>query len=174
MRYLPVLLVLTLAVTALAKIEAGGEGQIFAGKYRVKAPQGWLYDDETLRETGCQLAIYPRGTKESDTPVKIFVGGGVLGEKESLDERIAASKDSLHFDSPSTPIEDLADLRTEQGVTARVVGFGTMRKSGFAGRFAYVLFPPRGLVEVELWARPDRLEQAVPAFEYVVASVRPE
>lgn len=172
MRTLSILLVLCLALSALAKIEDGGEGLIEPGSYRVKAPQGWLYDDETLQESGCPLAIYPRGTRESDAAMKMFVSARVLGEKETLAERIAQAKESLHFDSPGTAFKDLPDLGTEQGARVRVFEFTTLRKSGFAGRNAFVLFPPRRLVEVELYAREDKLEQAVPAFEYVVASIR--
>ncbi len=171
-RLVVLLLVLGLGLAAAAKREEGGEGLFHQEQYRLKAPEGWIFDDESLVESGGELAIYPRGSVERSAKVKIYAHGGTLGEEETFEQHIEQAKKSYKIDSPSSQIKDLPEMSTESGLAARVFAFTTLRKSGFAGRVAFILVAPRQVVEIELYSKPELLNDSLAAFEYVVASFR--
>ncbi len=171
-RLVALLLVLSLGLVAPAKREEGGEGLFHQDQYRLKAPEGWIFDDESLVESGGELAIYPRGSVERSAKVKIYAHGGTLGEQETLEQHIEQARQSYKVDSPSTKFTDLPDLSTESGLVAKVIAFTTLRKSSFAGQVAFIAVPPRQVVTIELYSKPELLNDSLAAFEYVVASFR--
>lgn len=82
-RLIVLLLVLGLGLLAAAKREEGGEGLFHQDQFRLKAPEGWIFDDESLVESGGELVIYPRGSVERSAKVKISAHGDTLGEQPS-------------------------------------------------------------------------------------------
>lgn len=159
---LRLLLVIIFALPLFGLKEEGADGLVLGhdAAFKVTAPVGWIFDNESCQPYHTQAFIYPSGKKWDGKDTTIIWGDVESWPGRTLDDVIAMNKNLTPQEFPA--------LATSDGRSARVREFAKER----IGRVAYI-GAPGAVCELTLLA-PDRasLERAVPVFEEVVKSFR--
>lgn len=164
-RWLPLLLIILFAAPTLGLKEEGATGIVDGpgAAFEVKAPPGWIFDDESCRpETGAD--VYPVGNSWHGDNGPVIHISVYFKHGRTLEEILA---EQAHARKSESTHQDLPTLTTCEARQARVRAFGAV-----GDRVAHI-DAPRVYCEIEL-SLPDRVggNQGVAAFEEVVRSVR--
>jgi len=162
------LLLLLIALVALPLFglkEERGDGLVlgYDGAFKVTAPAGWIFDDESTR-SDYSAVLYPAGYQWNAEETAAFISGDVLTkEGRTLEATVAAYEEGPHL--------ELLPLVTGDGREARVRAPATPTP-GTLRRVAFIDAP--GVVcQVTLRASDQAsFDKAVPAFEAVLKSFR--
>lgn len=169
MRKLLIVLAL-LSLPAVSDKLTGGSGIIYGSghAYYLKAPEDWIFDNESGVTQGLHCVIYPQGSDWARSRAVIYSGVTAKKPGQTPAQIIAEDLTKFRKQFPQVKMNLAPDLTTEDKRVAQVREF----TGGNEEMVAYI-DTPKVVCEVILSCRDRRhLEEAVPAFEYVVASFR--
>jgi len=160
------LLVLLFSLPLFGLKEECGEGIVlgYDAAFKVAAPIGWVFDDESCQRDNIPAVIYPVG-KEWGVDHMPIISGDLEGKQgRTLD-------DIISWDG-RVPHRDLLTLVTSDGREARVLEPVAKAEDGTLTRVAYIEAPD-AVCQIRLKA-PDQasFDKALPVFQEVVQSFR--
>lgn len=162
---------LLLTAACLASQVDGGSGIVYGKDYAyfIKAPEGWIFDNESGVSQGLVAVVYPAGSNWRDAKVVLYSSG--TDRLTGLDAVMAQDLKKFQDGNPKLEVEDLPPQQTQDGRSARIRRFSGDR-FGNEEMVAYVDLDAT-VAEVVLTCNkdPKLFEESVPAFEYMVASL---
>lgn len=164
-------LVVSLAVAAAAMKDEAAGGIIYGEghAYYIKAPTGWIFDNESGVNQGVHAVIYPKGSSWKSSPVVVYSGATGKEELKTLEGVIQDDLKNFQQNSPGVVVDKRPSLQTTDGHAVEVRYFHGDRY-GNLELVAYI-DTPKVVCEIIMSARDNTVfEQGRPAFESVVKS----
>jgi hypothetical protein len=173
MRCLICLLLLLANTTLLAERIYEGytvvRGKTFA--FQLKAPRGWVLDNEIARRQGLNVVFYPTGTDWNTSKVASYVRvRSNDGTQRKIEDQVQDTLRNLHeTGSPNAKAQFVKTLTTQDASKAKIYYYSG-DKFGNIEATAYIQGKD-SINFVTLTARDQAsFHQAMPAFESLVAS----
>jgi hypothetical protein len=144
-------------------------GKTFA--FQLKAPRGWVLDNEIARSQGLNVVFYPTGADWNTSKVASYVRvRSNDGTQRKIEDQVQDTLRNLHeTGSPNAKAEFIKTLTTQDASKAKIY-FYSGDKFGNLEATAYIQGKD-SINFVTLTARDqDSFRQAMPAFESLVAS----
>lgn len=165
------LVLIGLTSPALAETSEGKTGLAYGSNhaYFLKAPQGWILDNESGAEQGVYAVFYPRGSSWNG-PVAIYSNAS---DRAGRNIEAAIEEDFSYLKKKSAKLDmtDAGTLVTRDGKTA-VLKFFSNDNWGNSECCAYIA-EKDVVVHIVLTARERSLfESALPSFRQLVASYK--
>lgn len=160
-------------VPASALITEGGGGILYGETYafNLKAPKGWMFDNESGVQQGLDCVLYPKGTTWQDSPVIAYAQARKrTAEVQTADD---AAKDAINdFRARGNPKYDgkrVKTIKTPNGMEGVIYHFSGDR---FGNYEAIVYFVESKTINVVVLNSRNRkaFEEALPAFEEIAQS----
>jgi len=144
-------------------------GKSFA--FQLKAPRGWVLDNEIARSQGLNVVFYPTGADWNTSKVASYVRvRSNDGTQRKIEDQVQDTLRSLHESgSPNAKAQYVKTLTTQDASKAKIYYFSGDRFGNLEAT-AYVQGKD-SINFVTLTAHDqDSFRQAMPAFESLVAS----
>jgi len=172
--FITVVAVLALSLTpASALITEGGGGILYGQTYafHVKAPKGWIFDNESGLQQGMDCVFYPKGQTWEDSPVIAYARARErTKEVQTADDAAKAAIDDFHAKgNPKYEGKRVKTIKTKNGKEGVIYHFSGDR---FGNYEAMVYFVEEKTINmVILNARKQKaFENALPAFDQLAES----
>jgi hypothetical protein len=170
-----VALILSSAFTCLSPAEQILEGFTTVSgtgfAFELKAPRGWLLDDEAARDQGLKVVFYPRDSSWDRSPVVCYVQVRTLDNQvRRVEDQVQDTLRNLRRHGEDTPRARLLRVITTQDASKAQVYQITGIRSGSEEAIAYVQ-GKSSIQFITLSARdPAAFKTAWAAFEALVSS----
>ena len=167
-----VALILIFATPAWSSKEEAGAGVVYGPghAYKLGAPKGWIFDNESGRGQGLHAVIYPAGESWRESKVVAYSG---VTQKDggSLQSVIDDDEKKFRLNSPNLIVEELPALKTSDDRTAIVRKF----RGDTFGNYELVAYidTPEVVCQIVLSARNEEsFTLGESAFSHIVGSFK--
>lgn len=169
---LALIFLLALSVPGWPSKDEAGSGIVYGPghAYKIGAPSGWIFDNESARSQGIHAVLYPVGESWAKSKVVIYTGATPKGEG-GFQQVLTEDEAKFRAKHPNLAISDETSLTTRDGRTAVVRKF-TGDSFGNSELVAYI-DTPEVVCQVVLSARDNAgFEKGMRAFPHVVSSFK--
>jgi hypothetical protein len=172
--FIIVVVALTLSLLpASALITEAGGGIIYGETYafNLKAPKGWIFDNESGVQQGLPCVLYPKGSTWQDSPVIAYARSRArTNEVQTADDAAKAAVDDFHArGNPNYVGERVKTIKTKNGAEGVIYHFSGDRHGNYE---AMVYFVEAKTINVVILNSRNRkaFEAALPAFDEIAQS----
>ena len=158
---------------ASALIMEGGGGILYGQTYafHVKAPKGWIFDNESGVQQGMDCVFYPKGQTWEDSPVIAYARARErTKEVQTADDAAKAAIDDFHArGNPKYEGKRVKTIKTKNGKEGVIYHFSGDKFGNYEAMVYFV--EDKTINMVILNARKQKaFESALPAFEQLAES----
>ncbi len=158
---------------ASALIMEGGGGILYGQTYafNVKAPKGWIFDNESGVQQGMDCVFYPKGQTWEDSPVIAYARARErTKEVQTADDAAKAAIDDFHArGNPKYEGKRVKTIKTKNGKEGVIYHFSGDKFGNYEAMVYFV--EDKTINMVILNARKQKaFESALPAFEQLAES----
>jgi hypothetical protein len=160
-------------VSVLASITEEGGGIIYGEDhaFNLKAPKGWMFDNESAVQQGLHAVFYPKGsTWENSVVIAYARARSRTKEVATADDAAKAAIDDFHAKgNPQYEGKRVKTIKTKTGAEGVIYHFTGDRYGNYE---AMVYFVEAKTINIVVLNSRDRkaFEAALPAFDELAAS----
>jgi hypothetical protein len=148
----------------------GGTGLMYSdyGSYTLKAPSGWILDNEAAQGTPILAVFYPTG-EDYNTAEAIFYTTIIPRDGRSFSEVIQSDIDHFKKEHPQATVAREEDAKTKSGFTAVIYSFSG-DKWGNCDRVAFIEMKNMAVLVTLQAKNKNANKNALPAFMELIDS----